>query len=303
MNPLVPSTEAATRAAAGSAAAARRPRPKSKVNASADFQDRVLAARQAEAGPLVSVIVPTYNEAGNITVLLERLASTLDEHRYEIIIVDDDSSDGTWQAAEQLAVTDDRISVIRRTEERGLSSAVLAGMHAASGDTLIVIDADLQHDERKIPDLVAAIVDRRVDICLGSREADGGSYGSFKRRRRLVSWAGAALARQLLGVPVSDPMSGFFAVSRERFEAVHDQVNPRGFKIMLEFLARGTRPEVAEVGYRFGERVNGATKLTGSVGMDYLRALAGLMAHRIARRARKQTLGQVSKAGTSAGDR
>jgi dolichol-phosphate mannosyltransferase len=233
---------------------------------------------------LLSVIVPTYNEAGNVTVMLERLGLALADHRYEILVVDDDSSDGTWRVAEALASNDNRIRVIRRTGERGLSSAVLAGMNASAGETLVVIDADLQHDEKKIPELVDA-VRRGVDVCLGSREADGGSYGSFRRRRRVVSWVGGVMARMLLGVPVSDPMSGFFAISRARYDLVADQVNPCGFKIMLEFLARGPVPRVAEVGYFFGERMSGSTKLTGSVVMDYIRALLGLMLHRLHRRA------------------
>ncbi len=234
--------------------------------------------------PAVSVILPTYNEAGNIVVLLNRLAQMLNDRAYEVIVVDDDSSDGTWQVVEQQAEHDDRIHLIRRTEERGLSSAVLAGMTAASGDVLVVMDADLQHDEQKIPDLVDAVQEGEADVCLGSREAHGGSYGTFQRRRRLISWGGAALARRLLRVPVTDPMSGFFAISRERFELVGHEVNPRGFKIMLEFLARGPRPRVAEVGYRFGERISGSTKLSSSVVVEYLRALAELFAHRVARK-------------------
>ncbi len=259
------------------------PRPRN-FGAPVDAEIPVRQATGTRSEPTVSVILPTYNEAGNIPVLFERLAAALQDRTYEIIVVDDDSSDGTWQVAEQQAKQDERIEVIRRTEDRGLSSAVLAGMSAATGRVLVVMDADLQHDERKIPDLVAAIEGGEADVCLGSREADGGSYGSFQRRRRLISWAGAALARKLLRVPVTDPMSGFFAISRDRFELVGDEVNPRGFKIMLEFLARGPRPRVAEVGYRFGERVSGSTKLTGSVAMEYLRALAELFAHRVARR-------------------
>lgn len=260
------------------------PRPR---NFGAPVEAEVPSGRSLDAPsePTVSVILPTYNEAGNIPVLLERLASALQDTAYEIIVVDDDSTDRTWQVAERTAKDDERIVVIRRTEERGLSSAVLAGMSAAGGRVLVVMDADLQHDERKIPELVAAIEGGEADVCLGSREADGGSYGSFQRRRRLISWAGAALARKLLRVPVTDPMSGFFAISRDRFELVGDEVNPRGFKIMLEFLARGPRPRVAEVGYRFGERVSGSTKLSGSVVVEYLRALAELFAHRVARRA------------------
>lgn len=226
--------------------------------------------------PTISIIVPTFNEAENIGILLDRLGTVLADQRYEVIVVDDNSPDETWRVAEQLAEHNHRISVIRRLSERGLSSAVLAGMAAARGAVLVTMDADLQHDESRILELVDAIISGGADVCLGSREVDGGGYGVFRKRRRVASWAGATLARLVLQVPVSDPMSGFFAIARERYELIEDQVNPRGFKILLEFLARGPKPTVAEVGYVFGERVNGSTKLNGAVVLQYLRALLSL---------------------------
>ena len=108
---------------------------------------------------------------------------------------------------------------------------------------------------------------------MGSRATDGGSYGDFSPGRRFISWVGAQVAHVLLQVPVTDPMSGFFALDRSRYEEVVDKVNPRGFKILLDFLSRGRRPEVAEVGYRFGNRIHGTTKLTGSVVVAYLLAM------------------------------
>ncbi|MEM7275321.1 MAG: polyprenol monophosphomannose synthase [Actinomycetota bacterium] len=229
------------------------------------------------AAPSISIIVPTFNEADNILELIDRLDAALAGSSYEIIVVDDDSADGTWRIVEERATSHPRLIVIRRRNERGLSSAVLAGMAASRGRTLVTIDADLQHDESRIPDLVAAVTEDGADLCLGSREAEGGGYGSWRRRRRLASWVGARLARLTLRVPVSDPMSGFFAISRDRYETVGPLVNPRGFKIMLEFLARGPRPAVSEVGYQFGPRLHGTTKLTGLVVWHYLRALASLV--------------------------
>ena len=240
--------------------------------------------RAADEPLLLSVIIPTYNEAGNIVVMLDRLRTALDGQAYEIVVVDDDSIDETWRIAQFHRRSDQRIKVIRRVGERGLSSAVMAGMAQAGGRALVVMDADLQHDETKILHLVRAVVDEGMDLCVGSRHVAGGGYGTFGRRRRAASWAGTALARALLGVAVSDPMSGFFAVSRRRYELVGDQVNPRGFKILLEFLARGPEPSVSEVGYQFGERVHGTTKLNGSVVLDYLRALLALTAGRWRRR-------------------
>lgn len=237
---------------------------------------KVLSGPVVVQKPTISVIVPTFNEAENISILIERLGTALEGHAYEVIVVDDNSPDRTWQVVEEIARHDHRVTVIRRMSERGLSSAVLAGMAAARGAALVAMDADLQHDERRIPELAAAVTSGGADVCLGSREAEGGGYGDFRRRRRLASWAGATLARLVLRVPVSDPMSGFFAVGRDRYELIESQVNPRGFKILLEFLARGPKPAVAEVGYVFGERLNGTTKLTGAVVLEYLRALLSL---------------------------
>ena len=277
-----------------STASPARPRPTRTRPITTQTQPQPPVAPKSHTGqgtgdpspPRASIIVPTFNESENIAVLLERLAATMVDVDYEIIVVDDDSQDSTWRIAERIAMTDNRIRVIRRVDERGLSSAVVAGMQAATGQSLVVIDADLQHDETKIPDLVAAVVDDGADICLGSREVEGGSYGAFQRHRRFASWTGAALARQLLGLPVSDPMSGFFAVSRDRFELLANEVNPRGFKILLEFLARGPKPQVHEVGYEFGERLNGTTKLNSSVVLAYLVALTSLMKQRLRRRLR-----------------
>ncbi|NNF54402.1 MAG: glycosyltransferase family 2 protein [Acidimicrobiales bacterium] len=224
----------------------------------------------------MSVIIPTFNEAENIPHLVRRLEDALADLDYELIVVDDDSPDRTWEVAQDIGSQQPRLSVIRRTDARGLSSAVMTGFGAARGRTLAVLDADLQHDERILPDLVSAIIDDGADIAVGSREAPGGSYGEFGPWRRTVSWGGAQLARLMLRTPVNDPMSGFFVVSRDRYEQVAAAVNPKGFKILLEFLATGSPPVVTEVGFRFGQRLHGATKLTGSVVVAYLMALLEL---------------------------
>lgn len=237
--------------------------------------------RRAPARPSVSVIVPTFNERDNIPVLVERLSITLADFDYEIVVVDDDSPDRTWEVVEELATDHPRLRLLRRVGRRGLSSAVTDGMAAATGSVLAVLDGDLQHDEAVLPQLVSTILDDGYDLCVGSREAPGGGYGSFSRGRRLVSWIGATLARLLVGTTVSDPMSGYFAVSRARFEAVRSTVNPLGFKIMLELLARGERPRVAEVGYQFRVRTRGETKLTTSVVWAYLQALTSLALARV----------------------
>lgn len=238
--------------------------------------------------PTVSIVVPTFNEAANIEALLDGIDATLTgdlpDQPYEIVVVDDDSADGTWRLAESRAGQDDRIRVIRRVGRRGLSSAVLAGMAMARGEVLVVIDADLQHDERRIPDLVLAVAGG-VDVALGTREADGGGYGAFGRRRLAISRFGATLARRAIGLAVTDPMSGFFAVSRDRYEALSGSLNPRGFKILLEFLARGHEPVVAEIGYVFRQRHGGTTKFDVSVALGFVVSLIELtVARRLGRR-------------------
>ncbi len=232
--------------------------------------------RRRSSGPTVSVIVPTFNEAENIPLLIPRLREALADFDYEVIIVDDDSPDLTWSVAEHLTVDEPRFSVIRRTTDKGLSAAVLTGMNVAGGSVFVVMDGDLQHDPDAIPALVSKVIDDGVPVAVASRAHDDGSYGDFSPTRRFISWVGAQTAHLLLQVPVSDPMSGYFALDRARYEEVVDKVNPRGFKILLEFLARGPRPEVAEVGYRFGIRMHGETKLTGSVVVAYLLAMIEL---------------------------
>ena len=221
-------------------------------------------------------MVPTYNEAENVPILVNQLRESLVDFDYEVIVVDDDSPDLTWQIASEFVADDPRFTVIRRTSDRGLSAAVLTGMSVAAGSVMVVMDGDLQHDPRAIPALVSKVLDDDVDVCVGSRGVDGGSYGDFSPKRRLISWVGAQMAHLFLQAAVTDPMSGFFAISRARYDQVLDQVNPRGFKILLEFVARGDRPAIAEVGYQFGNRLHGNTKLTGSVVVAYLIALIEL---------------------------
>ncbi len=229
----------------------------------------------------MSVIVPTYNEVENIETLLVSLSDALTDLDYEIIVVDDDSPDGTWQRVEELRGRLPRVGLIRRTAERGLSSAVVTGMAAATGDVLAVIDADGQHDETLLPTLVEQISRRGADVAVGSREAPGGSYGDWSTHRRLTSWVGAEVARRIVGVGLTDPMSGFFAVSRNRYLDVESEVNPRGFKILLEFVARGPEPVVAEVGYGFRQRTAGTTKLGPRVVLEFMLAMIDLLVGRV----------------------
>ncbi|TGK38674.1 glycosyltransferase family 2 protein [Leptospira gomenensis] len=227
--------------------------------------------------PLISIIVPTYNEKENLPILLPRIESSLQGHSFEIIVVDDNSPDRTWEIAEGLKEKHPGLKVLRRMDAQGLSSAVIAGMGFAKGQVFVVMDADLQHDERILPRLIDEIVSGRADLSVGTRYSDGSSTSNWSKTRRFFSVIATRLAKSLLPLPVSDPMSGFFAISRNHFENTVEKIHPRGFKIFLEFLSRPTRPpRVSEIPFAFQNRRYGQTKLDGSVIRNYLVAVLDL---------------------------
>ena len=251
------------------------------------LRDRALERRYAPAAmqdqsptaagtPVVSVVTPTFNEAENLPLLVASLQESLAGLRYEIIVADDDSPDGTWEIAERLGEADPSVRLVRRFHDHGLSAAVLDGMSVARGRVLAVIDADLQHDPAILPDMVAALDDGRADVVVGSRATEGGGYGDWAASRRLVSWVATFIARVVLRVSVSDPMSGYFALTRSAYERGAAGINPRGFKILLEFIGRDRDLRVLEVPYEFRNRVHGETKLNRSVIRSYLLAVAEL---------------------------
>lgn len=224
--------------------------------------------------PQYSIILPTYNEADSIATTLTELLSVLDGWEVEAIVVDDNSPDLTWQVAEGLAERDPRIRVLRRTVEPGLAASVLHGMDNARGNVFAVMDADGQHDPRVLVSMLNKVADG-VDVCVASREAPGASYGDFPLWRRLMSKGGLVLTNLVLRTGVSDPLSGFFAVSRRHCEAIRADISPRGFKILLDFLARGN-PTVSEVPFTFRLRERGASKLKGATVGSWLKGLRDL---------------------------
>jgi dolichol-phosphate mannosyltransferase len=221
---------------------------------------------------LISVILPTYNESVNVPILVERLEKHLEGLPFEIIIVDDNSPDETWKVAQELARSRSHLRVLRRMNEKGLSSAVLRGFEAAIGKVLVVMDSDLQHDETVIRDFIKEI-ENGSDIVVGSRKAPGGGIEGWSWTRRFLSWGAGLMAKVVLWHSVSDPMSGFFALRRSVFEQYAALINPRGFKILLEFVARAKGQKISEVGYTFRSRMHGESKLSASVMLDYITAL------------------------------
>lgn len=230
---------------------------------------------------MLSLILPTFNEAENLEQLLPRIAEALAGAPHEIIVVDDDSPDRTWEVAERLSLHMKNIRVLRRRGRRGLSSAVVEGFGIAQGDVMVVMDCDGQHDPRVLPELARAI-HAGAHIAVASRYAAGGSTGGWGGPRLLLSRVATFLASHAPQVRVSDPMSGYFAVRRTAYLPIAHQLRPQGFKILLEILAalpRGTR--VTEVPMTFGRRMTGSSKLSLRVQLQFLRQLLRILAARM----------------------
>lgn len=228
----------------------------------------------------VSVVIPTLNERENIKTIVDECLGSLEEFNTEIIIVDDDSSDLTWQVAAQEYETDARVRVLWRIAKPDLATAVLAGFRAASNEYCVVIDADLQHPPEKLTELIAPLT-TGADITIGSRYIEGGRIESWSSVRRLIS-AGATRTAQVCvpeSRPVSDPMSGFFAVRREIVAGV--PLHPRGYKILLEILANCDYETVVEVPFVFQEREKGDSKLTLAEYPTFMRHTLALGFHRL----------------------
>jgi dolichol-phosphate mannosyltransferase len=188
--------------------------------------------------------------------------------------VDDDSPDGTAAAVRALALSDPRLRVLQRIHRRGLASACVEGMMATSAPYIAVMDADLQHDETILPEMLSRIRSDHVDIVVGTRNAQGGSMGEFSALRVRLSHLGRYLSNSIARSGVSDPMSGFFMVTRPFLNEVVHSISGIGFKILLDILASADRPvRVSEVPYRFRERIHGESKLDLLVGLEYLQLL------------------------------
>lgn len=221
---------------------------------------------------MLSLVLPTYNEAGNIAGVVTELEQVLAAIPFEVIVVDDDSPDKTWETAESLAKTNPRVRVIRRVGRRGLSTAVIEGFRAAKGDVFAVADADGQHDYTLIPKLYEA-VRRTGGIAIGSRYVAGGSVGAWDERRYFLSRMATKMAIRLCRVNISDPMSGLFAVSKETFASV-GTLHARGFKILFDILLRvDPKTPVTEIPFTFGLRRSGESKMSLGVQLQFLFSL------------------------------
>ena len=223
--------------------------------------------------PELAVVVPTYEERDNLPTLVERIDAALAGWRYRVVVVDDDSPDGTAEAARGLGERYP-VDVIVRKEERGLASAVVEGIRRSTSRYVAVIDADLQHPPELLPSLLAAAED--ADVAVACRYAPGGGVGEWGLPRRAVSKGATLLAHLILPAArlTPDPMSGYFLLRREVVEGA--ALDPLGYKILLEILARGAVDRVASVPYTFETRLHGASKLGLREQLHYLRHLLRL---------------------------
>lgn len=223
----------------------------------------------------ISIIIPTYNERDNIIPLVERIDQALSNYDYEIVFVDDNSRDGTAELAIALSPKYP-VKVIVRQNKRGLASAVVDGLKQATGQIVVVMDADLQHSPEVIPDLLRAIKGG-ADIAIASRYIKRGGCQGWGLTRRIISKGAIVLAHLLLPSTrrVRDPMSGFFMFNRQ--VVAHADLRPTGFKILLEILMEGESQNITEVPYTFSVRSGGESKLNARQQVDYLKHIYSLM--------------------------
>jgi dolichol-phosphate mannosyltransferase len=226
---------------------------------------------QAVGLPTLSIVVPTFNERDNVAVLYRKLEAALQGISWEVVFVDDNSPDETWDVVRGLARLDSRVRCVRRIGRRGLSGACIEGILASSAPFAAVMDADLQHDETQLPKMLALLQRGDAELVIGSRYIEGGSADSFNRQRAGASAFATGVAKRVLGVQVADPMSGFFMIRRDRFEQLAPQLSVQGFKILLDVIASAHGElRTVEVPYSFGSRLHGESKLDSMVALDFL---------------------------------
>ena len=225
--------------------------------------------------PELAIIVPTYREAGSVDELWRRLTSVLDGLAWELIVVDDDSPDGTADRVRAIARRDPRVRVIQRIGRRGLSSACIEGMLASAAPYLAVMDGDLQHDESLLPRMLAAIQEEALDIVVGSRYVEGGGVGDWNARRQFMSRLATRIGQRLIHAELKDPMSGFFMVRADVLRGCVRRLSGVGFKILLDIFSSADRPlRFRELPFTFRRRETGDSKLDHAVLWEYLLMLA-----------------------------
>jgi len=222
----------------------------------------------------LSIILPTFNERDNVKHILENLERAMGSILYEVIFVDDDSRDGTADLVRSIAQRDPKVRIVHRVNRRGLSSACIEGMMSSAAPYIAVMDADLQHDERILPQMMRQLIEKNLDIVVGSRNVEGGSMGEFAKTRVALSMLGRRLSEAICRCEIDDPMSGFFLLRRSFLLDVVHRTSGLGFKILVDLLSSSPRPvRLGEVPYTFRARQHGESKLDITVGVEYLQLL------------------------------
>ncbi len=223
---------------------------------------------------LLSVIVPTFNERDNIRETVAQLGVALSGLDWEVVFVDDDSTDGTLQILRSLARADARVRYLHRIGRRGLASAVVEGIQSTGAPYVAVMDADLQHDANLLPRMLGRLQASDFDVIVGSRYLEDGGVDNWDKKRQLMSRVATRLAQGLTRARLTDPMSGFFMAKRDAFDQAVRRLSSLGYKILLDVLM-SARPalNVTEIPYVFGNRVHGESKLDSAVTWEYLMLL------------------------------
>jgi dolichol-phosphate mannosyltransferase len=228
------------------------------------------AASGQTAGVQLSVVIPTFKERGNVAEVIKRLDRTLKPIAWEAIFVDDNSPDGTADAVKAIAARDPRVRCLRRVGRRGLAGACIEGMLSSSATYVAVMDADLQHDERILPEMLAKLQSGKFDLVAATRYVEGGSAGSFSEGRGKISHIATRLTQRILGTSLSDPMSGFFMMRRDALDAIAGRLSPAGFKILLDIATAGKKLRIAEQPFVFRSRHEGESKFNVQIGVEFL---------------------------------
>ncbi len=235
--------------------------------------------------PQLSIIVPTFNERDNVGLLYDNLAKVFGDTPFEMIVVDDNSPDGTAAAVKALSRLHPNVRCLQRIGRRGLASACIEGISASAAPFFAVMDADHQHDEKILPQMLDKAM-AGDDIVVATRYAEGGSAGEgFSASRQAGSQLATRLSNTLTGVTLSDPMSGFFLMRREVFDEVAPNLSDDGFKILLDIIvtamryrkANGQALAIGEVPYQFRERHAGASKMSPLIVVQFLGLLVSKM--------------------------
>ena len=233
-------------------------------------KDRASCVQDSMDALELAVVVPTLNERENVAHLVKAIQHALTGHSFEIIFVDDNSPDGTADCVRELARTNTRVRCIQRIGRRGLASAFLEGALATAAPVTALIDGDMQHDEKLLPLMLENLRRGQLDIVVGSRYLEKNGFGDWSENRVRVSKLATEISKKLMGLQLSDPMSGFFMIRTHFLRSLAPRLSAVGYKILLDiFLSTPTPPRSVELPYKFRSREVGVSKLDTRVMLEF----------------------------------